>query len=628
MYKNFGISTVVIGLAALNSCDVNNVSIQETEQAPKQELIGDQTGENPISDDAVAKPDDNVIEDKDNVEAPSTPVEEDDNEDGTPSVKVASFKSANPFTDEEALSFIKTTCGGCHAEGIGGSTSFWKFNQDTISIDSLTTDTRAKLVYAAIRKTVENEDIAKLPSPMPPVSNDTVKQDAARFLVWFESKIISVYNDAKAFYGFDGHENQVQQVFTCSNPITTRQFLRRFSNNAFGREPTPEELTEYSNIDTPVTLEMRKEIAAKINSDFALKSEFINYGVRRFAQKLSGANDIFASDNGPITEEIRNDLRMEFFNLVKAKYDTHSFKDMLLDDEVFVSAATAPLYGAPYNGCAVPQGDDWTVCKMKAPRGTFFTTLSYLASKPSTYLVPNNNYGRVATMHFVVDGKVLEAATDGPKGDTVNPLPTCLKTTDLRGELSGDNFAPHGTAIIPLTGNVCQSCHVSKYLAAGSIAFRPFGLVGEEYQTTDIVPTNPLVAELLDPNNPYVLKDLDPNAQQVHKALSVPFLQSLLNFGPNDEQGCIPAAGENGEDIIVNSVKDLAQFMAKDGKRLSQGLARHIPSSISNVGNTTEELVVKMGTAWDEGEGKLGKMFETYFASETFACKQEDMLGE
>jgi hypothetical protein len=43
---------------------------------------------------------------------------------------------------------------------------------------------------------------------------------------------------------------------------------------------------------------------------------------------------------------------------------------------------------------------------------------------------------------------------------------------------------------------------------------------------------------------------------------------------------------------------------------------------MSNLGNTSEEIIISINKAWADGGGKLGTVFEAYFSSETYACSK------
>ena len=110
--------------------------------------------------------------------------------------------------------------------------------------------------------------------------------------------------------------------------------------------------------------------------------------------------------------------------------------------------------------------------------------------------------------------------------------------------------------------------------------------------------------------------DLEGPEQVVDEA----FLQGLL-VKSTTETACIANDPEKG-DIPIDNVKDLASWMIGDGSVLSGGLARHIPRAMSNLSNTSEEIIVKMNAAFEQGGGKLMPMFKAYFASETYSCKR------
>ena len=234
-------------------------------------------------------------------------------------------------------------------------------------------------------------------------------------------------------------------------------------------------------------------------------------------------------------------------------------------------------------------------------------------------------------MHFIVGGEVFKPATSGPKGEKVNPLPSCFKTEDFRGERSvkGD-VSPFGSAKVPASGNVCQSCHIGRQMAAGSMVFRPFSHTGElitkqmilNYKAPDsdnlqLQKTHPHIAERVKLS---VMEDKvsqkDPTDMNPPR-VTPDFLAALLDAANPAEQSCIPGA----PDKIVKTVKDVTDFIVGDGSSLSRGLSRHLPRAMSNLSATTPEMMTKMTQAYLDSGGRLQSAFETYFGSETYACE-------
>jgi hypothetical protein len=213
----------------------------------------------------------------------------------------------------------------------------------------------------------------------------------------------------------------------------------------------------------------------------------------------------------------------------------------------------------------------------------------------------------------------------------VNPLPQCLKTNDFRGlQDSAGSIAPRGSAKIPVTGNLCQSCHIQRYLAAGSIAFRPFGGIGELVDAAtlrDKTKQSTFTVEFLkkatnqDPNEVWVNQKPDGPVDRV----TLDFIVGLLNIGEseNQEQGCIPAKGEKPE-IRITQVKELAQYMIGDGVSLAKGLSRLLPRGLSNLSSTNRDVMSSISDAWQKGGGKLEPVFQAYFSTETFACEVQE----
>src|SRR5690606_30029366 len=89
---------------------------------------------------------------------------------------------------------------------------------------------------------------------------------------------------------------------------------------------------------------------------------------------------------------------------------------------------------------------------------------------------------------------------------------------------------------------------------------------------------------------------------------------------------CMPARGTVKE-TKFNKIGDLAKFIIGDGRVLAGGLARHMPRSMSNLLNTTEEIIVRINNVYfaKETAGMLIPVFKAYFSSETFACEAKEL---
>ena len=101
-------------------------------------------------------------------------------------------------------------------------------------------------------------------------------------------------------------------------------------------------------------MEDRKKIAAKLLSDPAWKAEFIEKGLKKFADKLSGAAQIEPM-LPQLTAAQAADLKLELYQILKQNFETKTYKDILLSNKVMVSPNTASLYG-----CQAPLAETWS----------------------------------------------------------------------------------------------------------------------------------------------------------------------------------------------------------------------------------------------------------------------------
>ena len=534
----------------------------------------------------------------------------------TPEVELQKdvLEGVKPFSDAEAVSYVKNTCGGCHESKSGSVRSFWSLNLETLDKTALSTDSLAHKIYYSTYVRARDLDIGK-PSPMPPQKlKGTKLAEHLRFVKWAQQEMPGAVAQANTEFtkgtSKDGNNVGVLVNFKCSEPATFRSYIRRVTNDLFSREPTAEELKlNGSSPEDLTTVADRAKIAGLVFSDKEWKKQFINIGLKKFADKLSGANAIEPVENS-LTVAQANDLKNEFYEILKENFDSKSFKDILLSNKIMVSANTAALYG-----CAVPSSG-WKECDLPSGRASYFTSLSYLASKKSSFLQENNNYGRAATLYFFVRGDVFKPSfANDAGGETTKPLPTCLKSNDYRGIKTGTSIAPIGTNAIPSSGNLCQSCHIDRQMATGSIVFRKFNPIGLIYEKETPLATDPDYAAAKDAN--HIVNRPDKATDGV--SIDDKFLEDLMKG--EGEQGCIPSDGDT-PDVIVKDVKDLATWMIGDGSVLANGVSRHIPRAISNLSNTSEEIILKMNKAYVQSEGKLESLFKAYISSETYSCKR------
>jgi hypothetical protein len=265
----------------------------------------------------------------------------------------------------------------------------------------------------------------------------------------------------------------------------------------------------------------------------------------------------------------------------------------------------SPKTAALYQGCTVANG--WASCPLVAPRGGFFTSVGFLASKQQSFLEENNNHGRTASVYFTLYGEGLLAATDGPNGGEIAPLPTCLDATDVRMYQS----APRGSAAIPNFGRVCQSCHISRHMAAGSVLFRPFSKRGNVYQVgtfgTGSMPDKDLFDAAIDPKWTMGLNG---------PAVSQNTLATLL-AGP--AKACV-STGPAASYVNVASVADFAAQLSKNQSAIARGFMRHANRAFSNLPSITLELGLR-GVQAFQSQHRTPDLVKAYFLSDSFSCE-------
>jgi hypothetical protein len=242
-------------------------------------------------------------------------------------------------------------------------------------------------------------------------------------------------------------------------------------------------------------------------------------------------------------------------------------------------------------------------------------------------------------MNEVIRGEPLRANTAGEKGETITKLPTCLSSKDWRVMLQGDSHAPRGTMSVPASGNFCQGCHVSRNLAAGAIAFRPFGPIGEfltyekilgltQAQSADLQNHElALKTMILTSIEPASWALMAPGNNGSKEQFSIDFYSSLLNIGdgPGKERGCI-VDGAGAKLLTVTKVSDLVNHILSDDLVLARGLARIVPRALSNRNSTNAEVIDAITQAWSKNNGQLIPVLQAYFATNTYVC-QSDLGG-
>jgi hypothetical protein len=95
--------------------------------------------------------------------------------------------------------------------------------------------------------------------------------------------------------------------------------------------------------DVVTTKALRDLVASKFRTSAVWRTEFNSVALRKFANKMASVRDITSAGN--ITNEAAEDLKQELYQLILHKYESHSWKDILLSDSIMVSQNTAPLYG-------------------------------------------------------------------------------------------------------------------------------------------------------------------------------------------------------------------------------------------------------------------------------------------
>ena len=180
--------------------------------------------------------------------------------------------------------------------------------------------------------------------------------------------------------------------------------------------------------------------------------------------------------------------------------------------------------------------------------------------------------------------------------------------------------APRGAVAVPRAGKVCQGCHLQKYLAVASYVYRPFdenGIIfpANSMNTNDANLYKDQVTMAIMPG----IRNGNPEGgglPQVDEA----FLQSLLD---EDKSQCITNRNGKKTEAEVDNIGGLIDYMIGDGKILIHGLARYIPSAISNLSLTNQEVITAVTKGFDAGDGKLMPIFKAYFESETFSCASD-----
>ena len=530
-----------------------------------------------------------------------------------------------------------------------GKETFDKILASNDLLEKLISKLEADQFSIEVFQSIENNLMGKMdgkPKGMPFMYkfSGAEAEDFKRILAWFQARLPFVVADARAKYHVQdsGIGLPIDYQYQCTSLVSTREFLNRLGQDALGRSMRLDELELFGKLDVPVTLEVREKAVARLAAEW--KNDFMAYGLKQFADRITSAGKILQSKL-IFDEQLKSDVAGEFYQLVRHMVaNDKTYRETLETNVVFATKKTADYYGKDCKDKVNLQENvskKYVQCTMDQPRGTFFTTLGFLASKPSSMLFENNNYGRVAAMNEVLRGETLLPNTQGEQGAKVNDLPQCLVTNDWRILAQGEGkYAPRGTAKVPASGNYCQGCHINRHLASGSIVFRPFGPIGEILSQLDLQRIENGGTELPDQEKllqSYILQSkskLDindkviqagnnwanqpPGATELQK-IDVAIFGDWLNIGlgSGQERGCVQ---DNGVDYPVVKVEDLLKSYLRDELVLARGLSRTVPRALSNLNATNQEIISGVMTAWKTGGGKLLPVFQAYLKSETFSC--------
>jgi hypothetical protein len=532
-------------------------------------------------------------------------------EGATPETASVDASSTGPFGDGEALTYLTRECASCHGVDDNGvpavNASQWAMPKEVtrawLESTADTADVYQTLLYASARRT------DAFPVAMPPVAltDDAKRADVDRMLVWMRiTQPLAVLN-ADEIYGNPSAKTVPNISFACAKTSTLRGFLTNFTAAAYERPPTMGELSILpdANLDAEVKAEERQAIVNQLD-DEAHRAEFVAHGLKRLATAIGGAPNI--SPGGDLTPDIATELQDEFWSLLQDRWTTAKYRELFQGDTVMVSANTAPLYG-----CDPPTGDGRVACAMKAPRHGFFSTLGFLNSKQSSFLITNNNYGRVAFLYFTLFGDIPRAATSGPAGAAATDLPPCLEATDSRS-LVGAAF---GTHAIPEVGTLCQGCHLYKGLAAGSVLFRPFSTRGLIYDADAIA-----AGEDGPGDEDFILKNAllaDYAAGSGQAKVDVKYLSSLAASAVETPQSCLPTGNPKNPFVSFKHVGELTDYLLTRSVSLATGFTKHAHRAFANSSAPSAEMILRVYTAL-QNDGTLHDLAKAYFNSDSFAC--------
>jgi|GEM_PF-4090831 len=595
------------------------------------------------------------------------------------------------ISDVVALAWLRDHCASCHNDPrnqpaisswsigrFGLSDKAWlEFQDDALArkrfLAEFEVDPGLPRVYQSLTNKLEKAENAS-PSPMPLGAGEAPK-GTKELMEWLEVRFPFAVHDAKVTYQ-KGTPTQPPINFVCEGPMRAQTYIRKLVNEAFDREPTPLELALAPTAATLVDDALRDKIRQKFLDGATWGLEFKNVTLKKVARRLGGRAEIEALSAGAfLSAQAKADLGDEFYRLLLMDLDKN-YMDVLLGSSYPATKRTRMLYSAPrapgtvtLNGggvpsitppadnaealksfeadCPVPIVEDsaraeaWTACKSPT-RKTYFASLSFLNSRRSSYLGENNNYGRTAQLITFITGESIRPATEGATQGAPRPTPTCFVSKDFRYIASGDALAARGTLAIPTSARSCQGCHFDRYLAAGSMVFRPYLSDGEQVskdtikefvknvgnltaaQRTQLAALPGAARETPVMNALFAASDAaswknKPMGAKDGVVFTPDFLADLLDLG-GAEKACIVTP--KGEERKVETLEDLARaYMGDDGVILSRGLAWHIPRILSGSPTTTVELVETFRDTWTKENGKLQPLFVKYLTSKTYSCE-------
>jgi hypothetical protein len=536
---------------------------------------------------------------------------------------------AAALTDDEAMEFLGDNCNSCHASGQALHSTWPIPDKADLNINTLNAMDSIVDTYQALANKYTGAPDGTAPTAMPPSALDVAtKAKLQSLLAWFEQNLPDVVKEAANTYGATtqiGSTLPVNMNYQCQQRASARNYMFRLFNDALGREPTADELSQNipaAELDQPITDDRRTKLSF-MAVEGPLKDEFINYGLKVFAQRIGGAGNIQPDSAFGITQDQVSDLQLEFWQLVKAHVADTTFANLLLMNKVMVTTNTHGFYDTPDAPCPDPGAGNWAECALSAKRSNFFGTVGFLKSTPSSFLESNNNYKRGGEIHAILEGERLMPQTSGPKGQTPDPIASCVTTQDIRVVPNSDPTqpaAPRGALAVPQAGAICEGCHLQKWLFAASFAFRPFDQNGMLIPDTAYNTANK--------KNPY--KDLVTaattgimnNLPSGQVPVTTDVLKALMAETDQSMPQCLSDRTGKQTLAMVQTIGDLTKFMIGDGTILVHGLSRFIPSTLSNMPETNQDMITAISTGINVGSGLLLPTFKSYFESETFSCAQ------